>query len=241
MGYDLNSCFTTTYGRLCLGDARNLLKSLPDSSVDAVVTDPPWGVGYDEFDDPNVLFEVEDELWRVLKNDAWFIFYYTPKNLLHISRFRKFRYVWMIPYVFWSFGTVSRNPLGTQSSYSIIVVMAKGKPKIHLPRKDVIISSELPLVEEIIKEPQFKPTYTTMELLNMFTKLGDLVIDPFAGYGSIPFVCEVFGRRWIGFEIDPLKYSVARELLMRRRITNIAKMKKYMKEKLASHLDFESH
>ena len=33
----------------------------------------------------------------------------------------------------------------------------------------------------------------------------DLVLDPFAGYGSVQLMCELLGRRWIAFEIDPLK------------------------------------
>lgn len=216
----------TGLGRLVLGDARQLLRTLPDSSVDAVITDPPWGVGYDEYDDPEVLFEVEDELWRVLKDDAWFVFYYTPKRILDLTRFKRFRYVWMIPYIFWSFGSLSRNPIGSQAAYSVVVVMSKGKPKIVVSRKDVIISDELPIAEENIREPQFKPTYTTMELLVMFTRPGDLVLDPFAGYGSIPLVCELYGRRWVAFEIDQMKFRIAREIIKGKRVVNIARLKK---------------
>lgn len=224
------SCEEIGRGRLCLGDARELIKILPDSSVDAVVTDPPWGMDVDEYDDPNLIYELEPELWRVLKSDAWLVFYYSPKNILNLTKFRMFRYVWMIPYVFWSFSTVSRNPLGGQSAYSIIVVMAKGKPKISVPRKDVIISDEIPVVEGTIREPLFKPTYTTLELITMFTKPGDLVLDPFSGYGSIPLVCELFERRWIAFEIDRIKYEITKLIVRRRRVPNIASLRNKLKE-----------
>ena len=35
---------------LHLGDCLDILKTLPDGSVDAVVTDPPYGMGKGEWD-----------------------------------------------------------------------------------------------------------------------------------------------------------------------------------------------
>ena len=219
-------CYEGENGILCLGDARDLIKRVPDGYVDHVITDPPWGVGQDEYDDGNLIYEIEDEMWRVLKGSAWMVFFSTPKYILRVREFRKFEYVWMIPYLFWSFGSVSRNPLGSQSSYSVVVVMRKGKPKVVHRRKDVIVSDELPVVKGNVKEPQFKPTYAVATLLTMFTREGDVVLDPFAGYGSIPLVCEVFGRKWIGFEIDPLKFRIAKQILKEKRVSDISRMKR---------------
>ena len=42
--------FTTEKGIYILGDAREVLKLVPSSSIDAIVTDPPWGVEFDEYD-----------------------------------------------------------------------------------------------------------------------------------------------------------------------------------------------
>lgn len=219
--------FRTQLGVLYLGDSRNVLKKLPSESVDAVITDPPWGVGFDEYDDFGVFLQVRDELYRVMKPDSWLAFFFTPKKVYDLLPYlQRFSYRWMIPYVFAGFGSVSRNPLGTQSSYSIVMVFAKGEPKVVTGRKDVIFSDELPIVEGNPREPQFKPTFTVSVLVTMFTKEGDLVLDPFAGYGSIPLVCELFNRRWIGIEIDPVKYEVAKMLLVEKRVKNIAKLKR---------------
>jgi len=220
------SCFETAKGRLCLGDARKLIKEIPDSSVDAIITDPPWGVGFDEYDNFEVFIEVAEEMYRVLKTNSWLIFFFTPKRIYDLMPLLKyFEYKWMIPYVFWSYGSVSRNPLGSQASYSIIMVFAKGKPKVKVARKDIIVADELPVVVENIREPQFKPTYVVATLLTMFTSENDLVLDPFAGYGSIPLVCELYNRRWIGFEIDPVKYEVAKKIISEKKVFNIKKMK----------------
>jgi len=219
-------CFVTDLGRYCLGDARKLIGELSDRSVDVIITDPPWGVGFDEYDDLEVFFELEDEMFRVLKDDSWLVFFFTPKHVLELTRLRKFEYVWMMPYLFWPYGTLSRNPIGGQAGYSVVMVFRKGKPKIVTSRRDVLLADEIPvLAEGKIKERQFKPTYTVQVLVTMFTKEGDLVLDPFAGYGSIPLVCELYGRRWLAFEIDPVKYAVARKIITERKVYNISKLR----------------
>lgn len=219
-------CYAGDYGIVCLGDARELIKRVPDGFVDVVLTDPPWGVEFDSNDDPDVFFELEPEMFRVLKEDSWLVFYYSVKNLPHISRLKLFKYKWMIPYIFMSFGSVGRNALGGQAMYSIVLVMEKGKPKTKQSRKDVIFSTELPVIDGRIRERQFKPTLVTFELLSIFTNLGDVVLDPFGGYGSIPFVCELFGRYWIAFEIERERYETIKELIKNKVIVNLGKPKK---------------
>jgi len=226
-------CFETKLGKFCLGDARKLIKEVPSNSVDAIVTDPPWGVGFDEYDNVNVFYEAVPEIYRVLKPDSWFVFFFTVKRVLELNQLTKwFEYKWLMPYLFWSFGTVSRNPIGSQASYGIVMVFSKGKPKVKVARKDVLISDELPIVVENIRESQFKPTYTVSVLLTMFTKENDLVLDPFAGYGSIPLVCELFNRRWLAFDIDPIKFEIAKKMISERKIFNISKLKKELQEKI---------
>jgi DNA modification methylase len=218
--------FKTDLGTYVLGDARKVLKRLPPNSVDVVITDPPWGVGFDEYDDFNVFLQVRDELYRVMKPNSWLVFFFNPKRIYDLIPYlKKFTYRWMIPYIFAGFGTVSRNPLGTQSAYSIIMVFSKGEPKVSTKRKDVIYSDELPVVEGNIYEPQFKPTFTVSVLVTMFSKEGDLVLDPFAGYGSIPLVCELFNRRWLAVEVDEVKYTIAEKIVKSRKVPDIKKLK----------------
>jgi DNA modification methylase len=226
--------FEGEYGVFYLGDARELIKSIPDGSIDVVISDPPWGVySGDRFDEPKVFFEIQDELYRVLKDDSWLVFFHSPKMIpMIVSSIRRFNYVWMIPYLFFSFGTLSRNPLGSQASYSIIMVYSKGKPKIKVARRDTIFSTELPILAETnVKEPQFKPTGVVAELLSIFTRMDDIVLDPFAGYGSIPLVCELFKRRWIAFEIDPIKFEIAKKIVLDKRLYDIRKLKNELSPK----------
>jgi predicted RNA methylase len=219
--------FATERGVYVLGDARQVLKMVPSGSIDAIITDPPWGVGFDEYDDFQAFLDVRDELYRVLRDNSWLVFYFTPKRIYDVLPYaRLFEYRWMMPYLFESYGTVSRNPLGGQAGYSVVMVFAKGKPRVAFPRVDVLYADELPVVAEKVREPQFKPTYTTSVLLTMFTREGDVVLDPFAGYGSIPLVCELFGRRWIAIEIDPVKFAVAERIIREKRVVSIKRLKR---------------
>jgi len=74
----------------------------------------------------------------------------------------------------------------------------------------------------------------------MFTRQGDLVLDPFAGYGSIPLVCELFGRRWIGIEIDPVKFEVAKQIVSKKKVVDIKKLKETLAGKTGKHAPITS-
>jgi len=215
-------------GLYVLGDARELLRLLPDACVDVVMTDPPWGVFKDDpYDDFKAFLDVRDELYRVMKKDSWLVFFFSIPRLFELKPYaEKFSYKWLIPYLFLGYGTGSRTALGTEATYGVIMVFAKGKPKVVAQRKDVIVADELPVVKERVREPQFKPTFVVSALLTEFTREGDLVLDPFAGYGSIPLVCELFNRRWMAFDVDPLKFRVAERIIRERRVPSIARLKK---------------
>lgn len=204
--------YRTSLGELILGDAREILKQIPSESVDAVITDPPWGVGYDQYDDFQVFLDVVPEIHRVLKRDAWFAVYIATKRILDLrALLDRFNYKWAMPVVFLNEGG-TRGPLGVRTSFSMVFVFAKGRPKVYEKHGDLLIGDELPGTRKL-KFREAKPTFPTAILLRMFTREGDLVLDPFAGYGSIPLACELTGRRWIGVEIDPAKFESARKII----------------------------
>lgn len=79
------------------GDAFDLLQNVSDSSIDLILTDPPYGTtcaAWDKAPDFNALFT---ELWRVLKHDgAILLFAQNPVAAEIITQNRKnFRYEWI--------------------------------------------------------------------------------------------------------------------------------------------------
>ena len=55
--------------------------------------------------------------------------------------------------------------------------------------------------------PTQKPTQMWELLLALYTKEGDLVLDPFAGSQSLRIACHRLQRRYIGFELDEGYYN----------------------------------
>jgi len=209
------------YGELHLGNAKELIKKVKDNSIDLIFTDPPYGLGFGEYDNDEDFYSLEEELWRVAKPNSWLVFYWTTKKLLSVSRLRRFQYVWQIICYFPS--TYSKSILGDRK-YAPIFVFKKGNPKMKDKDTDFIYAFELPCVVEKVKNQLFKPTVVNMQILKMFSQKGDLILDPFAGFGSIPLVCELFERKWVGFEIDKRCYNLACRFIKERKVTTIGKL-----------------
>lgn len=206
--------FRTDYGIYVLGDSSEVLKLIPDGSIDLIITDPPYAKlksNTGKYDDDNTLFELEDELHRVLRNNAWFIVYWSVKNLPKIFHLKKFSYEWLIVFSF--VNTLSKSKLGDRC-WSPVVVFSKGKPKVVFRRSDIIASEELPFIQEKIKQPDFKPTSVQSRLIQMFMRKDEVVLDPFGGFGSLAKVCETFKRNWVCVEIDKERFEKAKDFIL---------------------------
>jgi DNA modification methylase len=58
-----------------------------------------------------------------------------------------------------------------------------------------------------------KPLSLMIELVELFTDVGDLVIDPFAGSATTGVACLRLGRRFLGIERDPKFHQLSMERL----------------------------
>ena len=61
--------------------------------------------------------------------------------------------------------------------------------------------------------PPTKPLPLMLELVELFTDPGDLILDPFAGSSTTGVACLRLGRRFIGIERDPAYAKTSRERL----------------------------
>jgi len=59
------------------------------------------------------------------------------------------------------------------------------------------------------EHPTQKPLALMLELVEDFTKPGDLVCDPFAGSGTTGVACLMLGRRFLGWELSPDYHAIA--------------------------------
>lgn len=190
--------------KIICGDSRELIKRIPDKSIDAVITDPPYGLGKKNImndNDLSVFYEILPECYRVLKDDSFFITFFSTKYLPDLFKQNLFTYLWQIV-LYCPEGKVN-SPVGI-TKYMSCFVFIKGSPKIVQRAKDLFVDTPGKMIEPdegYIEHPTPKPKHFIKELLKMFTKEGELILDPFVGSGSVSLACYQMNRNFIAFEI----------------------------------------
>ena len=61
--------------------------------------------------------------------------------------------------------------------------------------------------------PTQKPVHLYKWLLNNYSKEGDIILDTHVGSASSLIACRETGHKYVGFEIDPDYYALAKERL----------------------------
>ena len=180
---------------LHLGDCLDVLRTLPDNSVDAVVTDPPYGIGKADWD---ALFPVE---WYA---DARRI----GATVVVITGSAQLRHV--VPMVGADFVEViaARNMNGMTHSpigYGnwLAATVAGRRPRLGQTFFEFCIRGKMP------EHPSPKPIEYMTKLILRVTDEGATVLDPFMGSGTTGVACVQTGRNFIGIEIDPTYYAIA--------------------------------
>lgn len=91
-------------------------------------------------------------------------------------------------------------------------IFKKGNPKIVHWNKDIFIDTPGKMVEPdegYIDHPTPKPKHFIKEILKMWTREDDLILDPFIGSGSTAMACLRLNRKFIGFEIEEKYCKIA--------------------------------
>jgi predicted RNA methylase len=173
------------------------MKTLPDGSVDAVVTDPPYGCGKADWDIkfPNA--------WYVLcRCIARRVVIITGPSGLKDS----------IPLVGEDFVDViaarnlngmTRSPLGFGNWLAAVV--AGERPRQGVTFFEFVIRGDMP------NHPSPKPLTYMRKLIERVTDSEDTILDPFMGSGTTGVACVQTGRNFIGIEIDPGYFAIAKK------------------------------
>lgn len=189
-------------------------KMIPDSSVNLILTDPPYGlnkIGIRNDHDLSLFYASLPESYRVLKDDSFYITFFSTKFLPNAFKNNPFTY-------YWNF--ILHCPNGRVSSsigftkYMSCIVFKKGNAKIVRKGKDIFMDTPGSMIEPdegFINHPTPKPKTFIKEILAMFSKENDVVLDPFIGSGSVAVACKQTKRNYIGFEIDANYSKMANE------------------------------
>jgi site-specific DNA-methyltransferase (adenine-specific) len=235
---------TPEFKNLVLGDALEKVDEIPDNSVDAMITDPPYGTETETASTGVV--KMRGELWEVSKWNTEDIFPLLDKlfervkkklkDNAHVYIFTSWK-VWHRLYpiaakyfevkncIVWDKGTAYLGELlgyNFMDRHELILFAAAGKRKLsYVGEKPVNIISGIKSPYNVRRlHPTEKPVELCKRLISYSTVEGETVLDPFAGSGSTLVAAEELGRNWIGIEIEPRWYEVAR-----MRITELRKPK----------------
>src|SRR3989338_805042 len=83
--------------KIICGDALKLIKRIPNNSVDIIITDPPYGVekeGIKNSASLETFYKILPECKRVLKQNSFFITFFSTKRLPELFVNNPFRYFW---------------------------------------------------------------------------------------------------------------------------------------------------
>lgn len=204
--------------RIICGDCLQLIKHIPDNTINAIVTDPPYGLnkeGVANDGDLSLFYNLLPECFRVLKIDSFFITFFSTKFLHKLFINNPFDYFWQIV-LSCPEGEV-RSPVGVTKFMSCFV-FRKGKPKIVKFNKDIFLDTPGKMIEPdegYINHPTPKPKHFIGELIKMFSNENDIILDPFLGSGSTALACMKNNRKFIGFEIDKNYCSLAEKRIIK--------------------------
>lgn len=202
--------------RIIVGDATQLIKKIPDKSVDLILTDPPYGIkkeGIKNSTSLDTFYKIMPECYRALKDDGFFITFFSTKRLPELFINNPFDYFWH--FILYCPLSSVRSPIGFTKFMSCFI-FKKGNPKLIRWNKDIFLDTPSRRVEPdegYIAHPTPKPKTFIKEILNMFAESGATVLDPFMGSGSTAMACKISGRNFIGFEIEEKYCHIARTRL----------------------------
>ena len=194
------------------GDCLEIMPTL--GKVDAVVTDPPYGLGNSATDKNDYLsfgddeFETEQLVKKVLEA--------VPSDRVIMTPGQKLMFRYPEPSAIGAF----YYPAGTGScSWGFVgwqPIFYYGKDPILADGKGRAMNS-FSSTEQAEKNghPCPKPIRSWQKLVKRVTRNADTVLDPFMGSGTTGVACAKLGRKFIGIELEPKYFDIACERIQK--------------------------
>jgi site-specific DNA-methyltransferase (adenine-specific) len=200
------------------GDCREVLPMIEPDSVDLVLTDPPFNVGFDYkngFDDDRPLEEYGEWLRsciaatdRVLVDGGWSFWWMAMRHCHQWSFW--FPEGWRIFAAAKNF--VQFRPTEVQWSWDPVVFWQRGnrKAKPIAGKRDWHIANTAALIlEKSNGHPCPRPIDTARYIVSLVSHPESVVLDPFMGSGTTLRAAKDLGRHAIGIEIEERYCDIA--------------------------------
>ena len=203
------------------GDCLELMKTIPDGSVDMVLTDPPYGmsfvsgfrkVAFNAIANDSSLEWIDDlasELHRITKDDTA---HYVFCSYHHIDKFKQAfeRHFKIKNILTWVKNNTSMGDLKGDFApkTEFILFMQKGRCLIR-GKRDCNVLQYARTGNEL--HPTQKPVDMLEFLISKFSDESMVICDPFMGSGSTGVAAKNTNRKFIGIELDQNYFEIAKK------------------------------
>ncbi len=175
--------------------------NIKENSIDLILTDPPYP---GEF--LPLWKDLGDFAYKVLKPSGFLVAYSGQYHLPKVFEMLngQLEYVWTMALIM-AGSTQLVNARNIMCGWKPILIYCK-PPFVKKPFYDVTSS---PQGEKLLHEWQ-QSEGGVRKLIEIFSKEGDIILDPFSGAGTFPKVAYEMKRQAIGIEIDNITHLKAK-------------------------------
>lgn len=210
------------------GDSREVLRGLPSSTFDLIITDPPYAIEMKNSGQALNQHEYEDSVEEVMPMLEEVITELTRVSAVQchaymfcdVLRFQQISLLWAMagwgvwprPIIWYkgNMGFLPRPKHGPRRTYECILFANKGDREVEVEGAHDVIS--IPQERNLVHAAQ-KPIDLYIELMNRSARPGQRVIDPFGGSGPVLAAATRKGLIATYIEKDPTRVAEARGLL----------------------------
>ena len=179
---------------LHLGDCLEYMAGMADGSVDAVITDPPYGIGI-----------ANNPFRGKFATSDWDD---TPANEKHISEILRVS----MNQVIWGGNYFDLPPSRCFLVWDKVQPESFSSAQVEMAWTSFDKTAKL-FRRHVVSYEKFHPTTKPIELMKWcvenYTNPNDTIFDPFMGSGTTGVACAQTGRNFIGCEIDPDYFAIA--------------------------------
>lgn len=212
----------------CLGDFRQHIDSLKDSTVSLLLTDPPYGMDYQSGRRAEKHQKIAEdggldaaqaavadclELMRPKLQDNAHVLIFCRWDSEHLFATQLAEAGYTVKgSLVWVKNNHGSGDLkgGFAPKHERILHAVKGTPQLHQREPDVLECDKVDTADH----PTEKPVELLAKLIEATTVKNQIVVDPFGGVASTCVAAITTGRRFFGCEIDPEYHATGKERLV---------------------------
>ncbi|KKN74798.1 hypothetical protein LCGC14_0386910 [marine sediment metagenome] len=242
------------------GDCLDILPTLTDGSVDVVITDPPYGIGYHDGSNrgrmnmetkwvgrkisgdnyPNTDF-LSNAFDLIIDGGAIYMFSHWRTESVWKHALEKVGFV-VRNRIIWIKSHFGAGDLKTTygPQHESIYFATKGRHELHGKRcGDVWKDNLTSCIRSGKVHPTEKPVEIIAKAIEKSSNPGDIILDPFMGSGTTGVACMQTDRNFIGIEISEDYFNIAQKRIAEARMqpvlldtNNVSKWEYYSEEYL---------